>query len=59
MMTSLDALIITFLVLTGISFAGLLIMFLGRKESVKKFAYSACHLKPYQKQTNKQTKNEL
>lgn len=39
MMTSLDALIITFLVLTGISFVGLLIMFLGKKEPVKKFGF--------------------
>jgi len=39
MMTSLDALIITFLVLSGLSLLGLLVMFLGRKERVKKVGF--------------------
>lgn len=39
MMNSLDALVITFLVLTGISLVGLLVMLLGKKEILKKIGF--------------------
>ena len=39
MMTSLDALIITVLVLMGISFIGLIVMLLGKKDITKKIGF--------------------